>query len=58
MAVDYAAKRRAPAPLEWHQKQKALKKWEKDFPSRREETREKMDKIVKDKNKLRLEVLR
>ena len=45
MAVNYAAKRKAPTPLEWQQKRKSLKTWEQDFPSRREETREEMGKI-------------
>jgi len=46
MAVNYAAKRKAPTPLEWQRKQnKSLKTWEQDFPSRREETREEMGKI-------------
>lgn len=34
MAVNYAAKRKAPTPLEWQRKQKSLKTWEQDFPSR------------------------
>ena len=47
MAVNYAAKRKAPTPLEWQRKQnKSLKTWEQDFPSRHEETREEMGKIL------------
>lgn len=35
MAVNYAAKRKAPTPLEWQRKQnKSLKTWEQDLPSR------------------------